>query len=218
MLSDESEIPPDALRPKRDRGYHLAQCQAFSISRFQGRTVAMLKEDNWCWGALFSYGLVDPAMADRFPELQNDKTIVPMLEYGKYAGVLSAPLKTAGFEPDIVLIYSTTGQLRHMLHALSFIRKGVVNSPIYPVASCALSVVPALRGENCITLPDPGEVGRGCAGDDEIIFSLPAMLMIPPSGRKNRSNHGKVDNCSVVPDCVICDIMGQPGERGMPPI
>ncbi len=174
MLSDESEIPPDALRPKRDRGYHLAQCQAFSISRFQGRTVAMLKEDNWCWGALFSYGLVDPAMADRFPELQNDKTIVPMLEYGKYAGVLSAPLKTAGFEPDIVLIYSTTGQLRHMLHALSFIRKGVVNSPIYPVASCALSVVPALRGENCITLPDPGEVGRGCAGDDEIIFSLPA--------------------------------------------
>ncbi len=174
MLTDESQIPEGALRPKRDRGYHLAQCQAFSLSRFQGLTLAMLKEDNWCWGALFAYGLIDPALTDKFPELQNDKTVVPMLEYGKYTGVLSAPLKSASFEPDIVLIYSNTGQLRQMLHVLSFIRQGVVDSPIYPVASCALSVVPAMHGKSCITLPDPGEIGRGCAGEDEIIYSLPA--------------------------------------------
>jgi uncharacterized protein (DUF169 family) len=88
--------------------------------------------------------------------------------------VVSAPLKNTSFEPDIVLIYSNAAQLRHMLHVLSFIHEGVVNSPIYPVASCALSVVPALSGRNCITLPDPGESGRALAEDDEIIFSLPA--------------------------------------------
>jgi len=87
---------------------------------------------------------------------------------------LSAPLKSASFEPDIVLIYSNTGQLRQMLHVLSFIRQGVVDSPIYPVASCALSVVPAVHGKSCITLPDPGEIGRGCAGEAAIIYSLPA--------------------------------------------
>ena len=174
MLAAESDIPEGSLRPIRDRGYHLAQCQAFSLSRFQGLTVAMLKEDNWCWGALFAYGLIDPTMADKFPELHNDIKIIPMLEYGRYIGMVSAPLKTANFEPDLVMIYSNAGQLRQMLHVLSFIKEGLVDSPIYPVASCALSVVPALNGKNCITLPDPGEVGRGCAGEDEIIFSLPA--------------------------------------------
>jgi uncharacterized protein (DUF169 family) len=60
-----------------------------------------------------------------------------------------------------------------MLYALSFIGEGLVNSAFYPVASCALSVVPALSGQYCITLPDPGEVGRALAGEDEIIFSVP---------------------------------------------
>ncbi len=173
MLKTENDIPEGALRPKRDRGYHLAQCQAFSFSRRQGKTVAMLKEDNWCWGPLFAYGLIEPSVADNYNELQNDIKIIPMLEYGKYIGLVSAPLNNTSFEPDIVMIYSNAGQLRHMLHVLSFIGEGVVNSPIYPVASCALSVVPALNGRNCITLPDPGEAGRAFADDDEIIFSMP---------------------------------------------
>jgi hypothetical protein len=42
-----------------------------------------------------------------------------------------------------------------------------------PITSCAFSIVPALSGQYCITLPDPGELGRAHAGEDEIIFSLP---------------------------------------------
>ena len=55
MLETEADIPPGALRPKRDRAVHLAQCQAFSLSRRQGRTVAMLTEDQWCWGPMMAY-------------------------------------------------------------------------------------------------------------------------------------------------------------------
>jgi uncharacterized protein (DUF169 family) len=173
MLEKESDIPEGAMRPKRDRGYHLAQCQAFSMSRREGTSIAMLKEDNWCWGSLFAYGLIEPGIADNYPELQNDMKYIPLLEYGRYVGVVSAPLKTANFKPDIVMIYSNPSQLRHMLHVLSFINEGMVTTPIYPVASCALSVVPALSGEYCVTLPDPGEYGRALATEDEIIFSLP---------------------------------------------
>ena len=36
MLEKESDIPEGAIRPKKDRGYHLAQCQAFSLSRRNG--------------------------------------------------------------------------------------------------------------------------------------------------------------------------------------
>lgn len=174
MLKTEDEIPEGALRPKKDRGYHYAQCQAFSVSRYQDKTVAMFIEDQWCWGPLFAYGLVKPEIGEKFPELQNDLKIIPMIEHGKYKGILSAPLKSCTFEPDIIMIYSDASQLRHMLHALSFIGEGAVTTPVYPVASCALSVVPALNGESCITLPDPGEVGRAFAKDDEIIYSIPA--------------------------------------------
>jgi len=174
MLKSEADIPENAVRPKRDKGYHLAQCQAFSISRSRGVAVAMLKEDNWCWGPLFAYGLVRPVIAANYPELRNDLKVLPRLEYGKYIGILSAPLKSADYQPDIIVIYSDVAQLRHMLHVLSFIGEGTVDTPLYPVASCALSVVPALAGKNCVTLPDPGEYGRAFAGADEIIFSLPA--------------------------------------------
>ena len=173
MLRDGESIPAGALRPKKDRGYHLAQCQAFSISRRKGITVAMLKEDNWCWGPLLAYGLIDPKIAAGYKELEKDFKNVPTLEYGKYAGIVSAPLKTANFNPDIIVIYTNTAQLRHVLYSLSFIGKGLINTPLYPVASCAFSVIPALSGKYCVTLPDPGEWGRALAGEDEIIFSMP---------------------------------------------
>jgi uncharacterized protein (DUF169 family) len=173
MLKSEADIPEGAVRPKRDRGYHLAQCQAFAISRRRGTAVAMLKEDNWCWGPLIAYGLVEKSLADNYAELTKDVKNLPCLEYGRYAGIVSAPLSTANFEPDIAVIYSNTAQLNSMLHALTYREEGLVNTPIYPVASCALSVVPALSGEYCVTLPDPGEFGRALASEDEIIFSVP---------------------------------------------
>jgi uncharacterized protein (DUF169 family) len=174
MLARESDIPEGAMRPQKDKGWHLAQCQAFSLSRRQGKTVAMLIEDNWCWGPLMAYGLVDPGIAEKYPELKNEVPRIPKLEHGKYIGIVSAPLRAATFIPDIVLIYCNNAQLNNMLHALSFAGEGMITSPIYPIASCALSVVPALSGQYCATLPDPGELGRAMAGEDEIIFSFPA--------------------------------------------
>jgi uncharacterized protein (DUF169 family) len=175
MLQKESDVPEGALKPKAAHGGHLAQCQAFSISRRKGEMIAMLKDDNWCWGPLLAYGLVEPGIAEKFPELREVIRKIPLLDYGRYVGIVSAPLKTANFLPDVVLIYSNNAQLNNMLYALSFAGEGLVNSPIFPIASCAFSVVPALSGQCCITLPDPGELGRAQAGEDEIIFSLPQV-------------------------------------------
>jgi uncharacterized protein (DUF169 family) len=173
MLRSEADIPKGAIRPKKDRGYHLAQCQAFALSRGQGATIAMLKEDNWCWGPLIAYGLVDPRLAEKYVEIKDDVEILPRLEYGKYIGIVSAPLETANFEPDIVVIYSNVAQLNKMLHALQWIGEGNVTSTFFPTGSCAFSVVPALFGQYYITIPDWGELGRGLTGEDEIIFSVP---------------------------------------------
>ena len=186
MLEKEEDIPKEAIRPKRDRGYHLAQCQAFAMTRRQRATIAMLKEDNWCWANLIAFGLVEPP--DFFFE---GKTFYPYLvasqeaakklaekfphfEYGKYIGIVSAPLKTASFEPDVVLVYSNTAQLRTMLLAVKYKEGYLVNSEFDPIDSCVYSVVPViLSGQYRITLPDPGDYQRALAGEDEIILSVP---------------------------------------------
>jgi uncharacterized protein (DUF169 family) len=173
MLEREGDIPQEAIRPKRDRGYHLAQCQAFAMSRRQRATIAMLKEDNWCWAPLIAYGMVEKPNAPSLAE----HTSFPCLEYGKYIGIVSAPLSTAGFEPDMVVIYSNTAQLRNMLLAVKYEERALVKSRLFPPA-CSYSVVPViLNGQYWITLPDPGEYQRALAGEDEIILSVPGHRM-----------------------------------------
>jgi uncharacterized protein (DUF169 family) len=188
MLGKEADIPKEAVRPKRDRGYHLAQCQAFALTRRQGETIAMLKEDNWCWAPLIGYGLVEPfdekTISPMFYIVENMKAAkkvaksFPRFEHGKYIGILTAPLKTASFKPDMVLIYSNTAQLRSLLLAIKYKEGKLVQSEFDPIDSCVYSVVPVIKnGDYRITLPDPGEYERAMTGEDEIILSVPAAKL-----------------------------------------
>ncbi len=167
MLEKESDIPSGAIRPKQDKGYHLAQCQAFSMSRRERATVAMLKEDNWCPGAVLSYGLVP------LPDVPGRQTNGEYFEYGKYIGILTAPLRKATFEPDAVLMYCDTNQLRIILLSLKEEERPLVKSNFFPF-SCNNAVVPViLHNEYWINLPDPGEYARALTIAGEMMFSVP---------------------------------------------
>jgi uncharacterized protein (DUF169 family) len=169
MLKKEAEIPKGAIRPRKDRGYHLAQCQAFAMSRRERATIAMLKEDNWCPGAVLSYGLV-PKPDDAVARAQNNGE---HFEYGKYIGILTAPLKKANFMPEAVIIYCDTNQLRIILLALKPEEWPLVKSNFFPF-SCSNSVVPVINhGEYWINLPDPGEYARALTVAGEMMFSVP---------------------------------------------
>jgi uncharacterized protein (DUF169 family) len=174
MLEKEADIPEGAIRPKKDRGIHIAQCQAFAMSRRQKATVAMLKEDNWCFAPLIAYGLVDKPDD---PDIQPFVSF-PTFERDKYIGIVSAPLRTANFEPDLVLIYSNTAQLRNLLVPTHFHNKEArVDSHFFPPA-CAYQVVPVMsNGQLMVTLPDPGDYHRALAGEDEIVLSVPKDRM-----------------------------------------
>jgi len=188
MLEKEEDIPKEAIRPKRDRGYHLAQCQAFAMTRRQRETIAMLKEDNWCWAPLIGYGLVEHIeghpdlpliyIVENMEAARKVAKNFPRFEYGKYIGIVSAPLKAASFEPDLVLVYSNTAQLRSMLLAVKYTEGHLVKSEFDPIDSCVYSTVPViLNGQYRITLPDPGEYERAMAEEGEIIFSVPPAKM-----------------------------------------
>lgn len=173
MLEKEADIPKGALRPKKDRNTHYAQCQAFALSRREGLTVAMLKEDHWCPAALMAYGMVP------LPPGANPTQMHPyeMFEHGKYIGVLTAPLKTAAFKPDVVIIYSNTAQLRSLLLSMGPEDVRQVNGRFFP-PSCAHAVVtPMLKGGYWAVIPDPGEYQRALCDEGEMMFAVPADKM-----------------------------------------
>jgi uncharacterized protein (DUF169 family) len=169
MLEKEGDIPAGAMRPRKDHGYHYAQCQAFALSRRDRATVAMLKEDNWCPGAVIAYGLV-PRPDDPAARAANT---YDCFEYGKYIGILTAPLAAAAFVPDVVIVYCDTNQLRIILLSLPIEERSMVKSNFFPF-SCASSVVPVMQNnEYWISLPDPGEYARALTIAGEMMFSFP---------------------------------------------
>jgi uncharacterized protein (DUF169 family) len=183
MLEKEEDIPEGAFRPEEDQGIHLAQCQAFAMSRRQRISIAMLKEDNWCPAPISAYGMVTPREDyPGFPHVvENQKAAEklaktsPEFEYGKYIGMVSAPLKNANFEPDVVLIYCNAAQLLSVLYAVRYKEGCMVTSELDPLRSCVFSIVPVmLTGQFRVTIPDPGEQLRTMCREDEIIFSAPA--------------------------------------------
>ncbi len=172
MLEKETDIPKGAFRPKRDGGYHLAQCQAFGVSRREGKTVAMLKEDHWCPTALMAFGMVGtPASMAKMGESYQS------FEVGKYVGVVTAPLKKAAYIPDVVLVYLNPAQLRGMLQTMMFDGASQVSGHFF-LPSCAHCVVsPMKTGKYSVVLPDPGEYQRALTLEEEMILAIPQQKL-----------------------------------------
>lgn len=171
MLKTEEDISDGAIRPRRDRNQHIAQCQAFALSRREKETIAMLAEDSWCFAAPIAYGMVDKPDNPEFAFF----TDFPHFERGKYIGIVSAPLRAAAFEPDVVIVYSNPAQLRNLLQPLHFARRAdEVMCNFFPPACSYLVVTVMETGKYLVALPDPGEAMRAFPTEDEIIISIPA--------------------------------------------
>jgi uncharacterized protein (DUF169 family) len=189
MLKDESEIPQGAVRPKRDLKTHYAACQAFGIVRRRGTTLAMFLEDHWCFEPIIGYGLVEPPkdflegsgsafFVESKEGAKKRSSEIPLLPNGKFAGMALAPLHRASFSPDLTMIYCNASQLRHMLFAFMNKNGRRVTSTLDPIWSCVHSIVPSLLKGTCeVTVPDPGDFERSSAGDDEMVFTVPAGNM-----------------------------------------
>jgi uncharacterized protein (DUF169 family) len=174
LLRTEDDIPEGAFRPYRDGGVHYAQCQAFALSRREKMTVAMLEEDNWCFAPVIAYGLEDRPDNEEYALF----TDFPRFETGSCIGIASAPLRDTSFEPDVVMVYSNTAQLRNLLQPLHFARRaGEVACNLFPPACSSLIVTVMETGNYLVALPDPGEAMRAMPGEDEIIVSFPAAKL-----------------------------------------
>ena len=187
LIGEESEIPAEALRPLRDLGYHLDLCQAFAMSRVEGKTMAMLKEDMWCFEPVVGFGLAEPPETflegeNRFPASIMSKeaarnwarSTLPRLQTGLYKGVLSAPLNTCSFQPDLFVIYCDPEQLTQLLIAQNAIDGRDLDCSLAGHAACVYTVAPVMQKKRpVVAAPCRGDRRNAMAQSNEIIFAGP---------------------------------------------
>jgi uncharacterized protein (DUF169 family) len=187
MLKTEEEIPAGAIRPLKDLGYHLSLCQTFALARRQGKTIAMLKEDNWCCEPVIGYGFEKPPEYflegnNRYPDTARTLEAgrnwatnqLPKFEPNKYVGIVAAPLDKANFEPDVIIVYCDPAQLTQILITVNWIDGNDVICALGGHAVCVYAVVPVIQNDQYqISIPCIGDRKRAGAQDDELIFSFP---------------------------------------------
>lgn len=186
-----ADVPKEAVFPKKQLGKHMALCQTFSYTRMKGMTIAMTKEDHWCWNPLIGYGNVECVPGQpQFDEVckyigipDKEKAAkffekFPRLPLGKYEAVVTAPLYKATFEPDVVLIYAEVAKINHMVRCIKGVIGDYVHSVFDGIDSCIYCTVPSFtENEYRITFPDPGDRERARARDDEVILTVPGGRM-----------------------------------------
>ncbi|MBW2147597.1 MAG: DUF169 domain-containing protein [Deltaproteobacteria bacterium] len=190
MLEKEEDIPRGAKRPIKDLGCHLSLCQAVSLARRQGMSIAELKEDMWCFEPVLGLGMAEapeyfleghnryPGTASTLEAGRNWAQAFPRLEAGKYIGIAVAPLASADFVPDLFILYTDSSQLTQLLIAKNWMDGRDITSTLSGHAACVYTIVPVLKsGQFQVAVPCFGDRRRGMASDEEIIFSGPCTLL-----------------------------------------
>ena len=189
MVKNGEEIPKDAIRPFKDRGYHLDNCQAFAMSRRGQKTIAMTTEDMWCMAPFIGFGFVKPSeewleakhrtLLGINPEARQKSVLsAPRLKVGEYMGIVSAPLEKCSFKPDMFLMYCDPYQLTHILLAKDCIDGVDVTCTLSGHGVCILAVVPVLQDRKCwVASPCRGDRGIAMTQTNEVIFSAPIEIL-----------------------------------------
>lgn len=187
-LIDRDEVPEGCIRPSEE-GYHYALCQALAFVRRTRNHLAMFAEDNWClWPVInfrqreideqdkkyigSTYFIRDPDVSYRhfcaeYPYINEDR---------KKDGLAIAPLESANFLPDAVMIYCEPAQLRQLLMASKWHSGNITGASFDTCDSCGAALLPILNGERPynVSIPDAGEYERSLCGENEMIFTLAA--------------------------------------------
>ncbi len=179
-------LPQKAKRPRQDFGNPIAACQALSLARTLGWTVALGRDDHACGLAPVFAGHVAP---DRFREglvadlYQDDPAVgrrmeatFPVHPVGEVQELWLAPLSRCQFAPDVVAVYGTPAQILVLIHAANFGHGPGVASTSTGRGGCAAWIAGVLRSGECTyTVPGSGERIFAGTQDHEMAFLVPSV-------------------------------------------
>ncbi len=190
FLRSFDEVPPRAKRPTRDLGNRFTTCQAISVARRYGWTLALGRDDSSCVLGAMVLGLekrlphytegnlciglyTETLEAGRLSEES-----VPKLPEGEYVGVLVAPLHRTLSEPDSVIIYGNSAQIMRLGQAWLWKRGGTLTSEFRGRIDCAdTAIAPYLEQRPQMVVPCAGDRIFGQIQDHEVAFSFPFSVI-----------------------------------------
>ena len=172
LCKSESELPEKVRMPVRDLAYQVTLCQAIGIARHYRWTLAVGKDDQCCIGGGLAMGFIDKppeGVSFRAPAEKR-------FEVGKYSHLLIAPVETADFEPDIVVLYGNPAQAMRLAQAADSAGQTVsaVASPAIGGMCCGDIVARTTLSDECqFILPSGGDRSFSGTQDHEVIFTIP---------------------------------------------
>ena len=170
LCRSENELPGRVRMPARDLGYQVALCQAIGMARRYGWVMAIGKDDQCCIGGALTMGfIVQSPEGVAFPTPAEKQ-----LEAGKYSHLLMAPIGTADFEPDVIVIYGNSAQVYRLVQAASMGAGQGVSAIASGAADCGDIVARTFLSNECQSiLPGGGDRVYGGTQDHEVIFTMP---------------------------------------------
>ena len=185
MIKKGDEIPASAKKPLEDLGTPVALCQAYALGRKEGLTLLLDKNSQHCPIALAGLGFVKPDLfltgEDVLAPVNQSVAArkkrageMPRFEYGTYEGILIAPLSSADFDPDVVLMYGSSAQVMRMIQAAVFSDGASLTSASSGSGGCLLPIAGTMRTDECkYSIPGNGERRLGLVADHEMVFGMP---------------------------------------------
>jgi len=187
MLCSGEVIPEDAKRPVKDFGVPLTLCQALALGRREALTIVLDRNSQSCPIALAGLGFVRPeefvsgkyVLAPMNQTLEARKKIagsLPRLPFGKYQHILISPIRTAAFDPDVIVFYGSGAQVMRMIQAAVFSSGEALTSKSMGTGGCLLPIVgPIVEGECKYAVPGNGDRRLGLVADGELAFGMPRV-------------------------------------------
>jgi uncharacterized protein (DUF169 family) len=185
MLRQEDPIPEGAKNPVRDYGASLTLCQALALGRKEGLTIVFDRNSQSCPIALAGLGFVRPeeflsgkfvlAPTNQAPEARKKIAgALPRFPFGKYHHMLISPIKTAAFDPDVIVFYGSGAQVMRMIQGAVFSSGKALTSMATGSGGCLLPIVASmLEGECKFGVPGNGDRRLGLVADGELVFGMP---------------------------------------------
>lgn len=219
------EQDPRILSP----AHAMAPCQTFGLCRTSGKTIRLTAETTMGsaadapWGNCASiFGLADPleiimngemlghgCFKDPYTAAQAQKAI-RRIPSGTIKEIVIGPADGGIFEPDVLMVYGTPGQIMQLMNGLCYQDYAPVEMRFVGESSCSDGVVTCyLDKKPAGTIPCYGERQRGGVEDGEIVLAmLPESLGPALEGIRSWQELG--NSYPVIPLGSQCDPMSEP--------
>lgn len=185
MCCSSDELPQKVRIPKRDLGISITVCQGIAMARRYGWTIAISNEDQCCPHGAFVLGFVpgkgylDGSYAESLglggrEQFARTARALSRLEYGRYKFMLVAPLHSATFQPDLVLLFGNPAQIARLVQGALALEGGSLTSTATPGIACSGFIArPLLTGECQFILSGAGDRYFALTQDHELAFAIP---------------------------------------------